>query len=1072
MARAWKYIIITLWIYFLIFSSIFLFLRGFLLKRDVFTDKAMCVPTETFELSIQQEKPFPLPKFDNNIVHHSGFIGDILKNSTLCVPTHSKVIIMIVDALRHDFIQFNESLNESETLAYQNKVPVIHELLQNKPRNSRVFKFVADPPTTTMQRLKGITTGSLPTFVDVGSNFATAEINEDNLIDQLVAQNFSIVFMGDDTWTGLYPKRFMREFAYPSFNVWDLDTVDNGVTYHLIPEINSKDWKLLIAHFLGVDHCGHKYGPYHPEMSRKLKEVNSAIRRIVDVMDEDTVLFVMGDHGMTSTGDHGGDSRDEVTAALFVYSPAPLIPSDLVEKVDSVSQIDLVPTLSIILGVPIPFANLGNVITETLPLTEGGNSSDIWKYALVALWRNALQVNEYLTFYSEKSHQFSQEKLQTILNKFEWLSQRVDGVSNLEEFQLFSKALKEYFLLARNMCSEIWVQFDEVLMVSGLCFMVIFVLSILYIVEGVPMDKMEPIINTSSSILAFIFLVSLCSSYLLNQLRVVERFEIAFCYLACLLSTLPILVMISKVSIGHIFAKLKSKDNFSMAMRLVFLSSSFGYFSNSYVVEDSTVLSFNLISVSLIVLCFSSSIKDLTKQRPDKNRLLYKGMSIKPKVMLLTLLFALIIRLSHHYWRCREEQMWCINSEWLKFPTSAVFSIYGLQYFYTLIYLALLVTVFRMWLRSSGNLVGFSFTVSVVRYVPTVIVICISAFWILQGLPKNTKYSLKPWQIQVWPSVIFFLLGISIFRLYVNPLSVYLLPRTKVTMDGVYGQDNIIPHLFNQIKESLDRRNREKSLSSQKDFPVVYGLATVYSAAVIIFSLFILLFISLLLGDSLAPSTALMLVASILVLAIQTVFQHERIVMSTQLFSVPWSTILWWALLSSYFFYATGHQPTFPSIQWDAAFVGAGGQLGSYIVPAILIVMNTFASQFWFALILPLLIISPFTLVVMFPNFIKKDGIRGEMKRGELVLYEKEGLFHHGLFILCSKYVMFQGLRVLLCMAAAALHRRHLMVWKIFAPKIIFESISLFISMFGVFLGYTLVLRVTKVLKVMMRKLE
>ena len=39
-------------------------------------------------------------------------------------------------------------------------------------------------------------------------------------------------------------------------------------------------------------------------------------------MDEDTILFVMGDHGMTRTGDHGGDSNDELEAGLFVYSPA------------------------------------------------------------------------------------------------------------------------------------------------------------------------------------------------------------------------------------------------------------------------------------------------------------------------------------------------------------------------------------------------------------------------------------------------------------------------------------------------------------------------------------------------------------------------------------------------------------------------------------------------------------------------------------------------------------------------------------------------------------------------------
>ena len=40
----------------------------------------------------------------------------------------------------------------------------------------------------------------------------------------------------------------------------------------------------------------------------------------MDVLDNDTILMVFGDHGMTKSGDHGGDSKDEVHAGLFVYS--------------------------------------------------------------------------------------------------------------------------------------------------------------------------------------------------------------------------------------------------------------------------------------------------------------------------------------------------------------------------------------------------------------------------------------------------------------------------------------------------------------------------------------------------------------------------------------------------------------------------------------------------------------------------------------------------------------------------------------------------------------------------------
>lgn len=76
-------------------------------------------------------------------------------------------------------------LDKTNALPFENKLPIFDELLTSQPNNSRLFKFIADAPTTTLQRLKGITTGSLPTFIDIGANFATPEINEDNLIDQV-----------------------------------------------------------------------------------------------------------------------------------------------------------------------------------------------------------------------------------------------------------------------------------------------------------------------------------------------------------------------------------------------------------------------------------------------------------------------------------------------------------------------------------------------------------------------------------------------------------------------------------------------------------------------------------------------------------------------------------------------------------------------------------------------------------------------------------------------------------------------------------------------------------------------
>lgn len=201
---------------------------------------------------------------------------DVNSSSNLCFPKKSKVILLVIDAFKFDFGFYNESLSSPEP--YQNKIKIFHELLQIKPNQSKLLKFVADPPTTTLQRLKGLTTGSLPTFIDIGSNFASPEINEDNIVDQMLKHNLSLVFLGDSTWTDLYPNRFKRFYSYPSFDIFDLDTVDNKIKGHLPRELAKSDWDVLIAHFLGVDHCGHRYGPTHKEMERKLLEMDDVIR--------------------------------------------------------------------------------------------------------------------------------------------------------------------------------------------------------------------------------------------------------------------------------------------------------------------------------------------------------------------------------------------------------------------------------------------------------------------------------------------------------------------------------------------------------------------------------------------------------------------------------------------------------------------------------------------------------------------------------------------------------------------------------------------------------------------------
>lgn len=239
-----RYFLFLFWSNLIFGITIFIFQKGFLLNREVLTDRTEC---------------------------QTKLSNDSCYNST--PRQYSKAIVLIIDALRYDFALFDKNLTQPSLKPYQNAMPIISQLLDQG--QGRLFQSLADPPTTTFQRLKGLTTGSIPTFIDISSNFASTEIDEDNIIDQMINRGRRVVFTGDDTWLSLFPNRFTRTYPFPSFDVWDLDTVDRGVEKHLFQELaRPQDWDVLIGHFLGVDHAGHKFGPDHSEMRRKLTEMN------------------------------------------------------------------------------------------------------------------------------------------------------------------------------------------------------------------------------------------------------------------------------------------------------------------------------------------------------------------------------------------------------------------------------------------------------------------------------------------------------------------------------------------------------------------------------------------------------------------------------------------------------------------------------------------------------------------------------------------------------------------------------------------------------------------------------
>ena len=318
-------------------------------------------------------------------------------------PVFNKLVVVVIDALRSDFI-FDK---------YSSNFNFVHSKLNSG--EAWGFTAFSNPPTVTLPRLKGITTGSTPNFLDailnvVEDDGSSSISDQDSWLLQLRSNaNHRIRFFGDDTWLKLFTpveSIFDSCEGTNSFFVSDFEEVDFNVTRHIPTQIKERDqWDTLILHYLGLDHIGHKGGAFSKFMPNKQTEMDNVIKDIYNnLIDEDSLLVVLGDHGMNDVGNHGGSSAGETHAGMVFLSPklskypyfkdieapyeTPLNGDNepSFEFMNQIQQIDLVPTIAAMFNIPIPQNSVGILIPEFLSFL-----GDDMKY--IKVWENLRQLS-------------------------------------------------------------------------------------------------------------------------------------------------------------------------------------------------------------------------------------------------------------------------------------------------------------------------------------------------------------------------------------------------------------------------------------------------------------------------------------------------------------------------------------------------------------------------------------------------------------------------------------------------------------------------------------------------------
>ncbi|KAH7326366.1 hypothetical protein B0I35DRAFT_449055 [Stachybotrys elegans] len=944
--------------------GIWLFGSGFLLTRLVLEDKSNCTlpPIESTLAPLNADQGCWHPK------------------------SFDRAVIILIDALRYDF-----TVPEPPETAqpYHNAFPFLYETAVKSPTNAFLRPFIADPPTATLQRLKGLTTGTLPTFVDAGSNFAGTAIDEDNILMQLKGLDKKIAHIGDDTWWALFPDYFQPNIskAYDSFNVWDLHTVDNGVLDNIFPLLEKErkgEWDVLIGHCLGVDHAGHRYGPDHAAMTAKLQQMDEFARKLVDSVDDDTLLIVMGDHGMDGKGDHGGESDDEVEAALWMYSKRPYfgrtspdyVTPPPTAKVRPVNQIDLVPTLSLLLGIPIPYNNLGKPIEEAFCGPKGND------------WKNLASVTRMAAAGIER-YQKSYFQARGIAPSTEpgspaalWTEAIAAGKSDIDVYAAFAKFQEETL----QVCKGLWARFDVPRMLMGVAVMAVGVAVLLMYASR---DADDDFVVTNDAELDYAekrlellgfkgeaemhpdqaYHKNLFKGFWDNRVLFILTVLISVgLYRQQSMDALMTLVM--TIIMTNVGSSLHEAGKTLLNtipqspwgwMSVVFtVSQSIGFASNSYTIWEDTISLFFITTFGIAAAIASFRIES----RVDRTMGAYHSIA-----------FVVLGRLASYSKLCREEQMPYCMSTYYASATSSTSAPWQLMIpFLVFLVLPSIIKSFLVPSRSYEGLapvwIGYVFRGG--------LLLC-ATYWLIDAADNGE------WFASRLPEGL------------LKSTSVYL-AQIVLALAFVAGTT-----AFNWAPPSV--KIVSTTTKSGESRVAIFGYTNVFG------SRFLLLPINILIGCLVLTkpmgSGALALL----------VWQILSLVEILDLNGIKTEAIgpVMLALLGNFYFFKTGHQAVPASIQWDSAFI----PLFTIRYPwtPLVVMLNTFASHIIAAASIP--------LIILWKVGPKQKGVLETVSRSMGV------------------FVAYFAVEALATMSWAGWLRRHLMLYRVFSPRFMLASMIL-----------------------------
>ncbi|MEZ4222991.1 MAG: alkaline phosphatase family protein [Polyangiaceae bacterium] len=264
-------------------------------------------------------------------------------------PLTRHLLFVVVDGLRYD------------VATSAAKMPRFAQAMRQEA-HAEVW---AGQVTMTTSAILSYGTGRPGRFEQILRNLDPSPPPHNSWLENAKVAGLSLASVGDPAWPQMYGAHLVDHRDDPKGASIDVDF--NDQTFRDTRDLLRNDPNVLVSHYVTPDHQGHAFGVLSQRYIEHVRGFDRKLFKLLDELPKDWTVVVTSDHGAVDSGTHGSDTPVQRRCPAFAYGPgivrgaAPDAP---------VPQVDLAPTLALLLGVAPPAHGQGLPLTEWLDLPD------------------------------------------------------------------------------------------------------------------------------------------------------------------------------------------------------------------------------------------------------------------------------------------------------------------------------------------------------------------------------------------------------------------------------------------------------------------------------------------------------------------------------------------------------------------------------------------------------------------------------------------------------------------------------------------------------------------------------